>query len=103
MGAHWTRFLNQETAFFQGVEKISKAYDLPVVYLSIRRPSRGKFVAQYEMIADSPRSLADGEVVERFARRLEADIIAQPEIWLWTHRRWKATRPESTPLSPLSR
>ena len=32
-GSYWTRFLNQETAFFQGIEKMGRVYDLPVVYL----------------------------------------------------------------------
>ncbi|MCB0786185.1 MAG: hypothetical protein KDC02_18495, partial [Flavobacteriales bacterium] len=37
----------------------------------------------------------EGEITEIHTRRLEADIRRSPEIWLWTHRRWKHRRPVS--------
>ncbi|MCC7502608.1 MAG: hypothetical protein IT229_08775, partial [Flavobacteriales bacterium] len=36
---------------------------------------------------------ADGAISELHTRRLEQDIRRRPEIWLWTHRRWKHRRP----------
>jgi KDO2-lipid IV(A) lauroyltransferase len=35
-----------------------------------------------------------GEIIEKFARRLEKSIIAYPDQYLWSHRRWKHTKPE---------
>ncbi len=87
--AYWTTFLNQDTPVFWGTEKISKKLDYPVVYISIIKKSRGKYVMDAEVLVEEPKVMAEGEILEKFTRRLEEDIIAHPEIWLWSHRRWK--------------
>jgi len=28
-------------------------------------------------------------LTKRFAQELEKNILEQPELWLWTHNRWK--------------
>ncbi|WP_315818250.1 hypothetical protein [Paraflavitalea speifideaquila] len=38
-------------------------------------------------------NIQEGEITEAHTKRLEADIIENPETWLWTHRRWKHKRP----------
>jgi KDO2-lipid IV(A) lauroyltransferase len=101
--AYWTRFLNQETAVFRGVEKVAREHDFPVAYVSVRRPARGKYTVTLELLAENPRELREGEILERFIRKLEQDIREQPEIWLWTHRRWKSKRPDGVPMSEWSR
>ena len=53
----------------------------------------------YELLANVPfDELAPGEIIERFARRLEKSINAYPEQYLWSHRRWKHTKPEQLSL-----
>ncbi len=49
-----------------------------------------------ETLTDNLATTADGEITEMHTRRLERDIIAQPECWLWSHRRWKYKRPAAT-------
>jgi KDO2-lipid IV(A) lauroyltransferase len=39
--------------------------------------------------AEEPRDLPEGELTRRFVRFMEREIRQQPEIWLWSHRRWK--------------
>jgi KDO2-lipid IV(A) lauroyltransferase len=39
------------------------------------------------MLCENPAATADGEISEMHTRRLEKDILNQPEIWLWSHRR----------------
>ena len=36
-----------------------------------------------------PKNTQEGEISELHTKKLEKDIMAQPEIWLWSHRRWK--------------
>lgn len=91
--AYWTTFLNQETPVFKGTEVIAKKLNLPVVYASIKRVKRGYYEMFAEVLVDNPAATADGEISEIHTRRLEKDIIEQPEIWLWSHRRWKHRRP----------
>ena len=91
--AYWTNFLNQDTPVFWGTEIIAKKLNRPVVYLTIRKPKRGYDEMHAEMLIENPAQTTEGQVPEAHTRKLEKDIIAQPELWLWSHRRWKHKRP----------
>ena len=95
----WNSFLSQETAWYFGLEKWARQYDLPVVYGHIRKSKRGKYVTHYELVTDAPRTLPEGAVLQRCIDLLEQDIIETPHQWLWSHKRWKHSRPESMPLN----
>jgi len=90
--AYWTIFLNQDTPVFKGTEVIAKKLDLPVVYTRVRRVKRGYYEIDADILHNSPRNTVDGEITELHTKRLEQDIMLQPEIWLWSHRRWKHKR-----------
>jgi len=92
--AYWTTFLNQETPIFWGTEIIAKKLNYPVVFLSMKRTKRGFYELIPEILCENPKETTQGELSEMHTRRLEQDIINQPEIWLWSHRRWKHKRPE---------
>lgn len=92
-GAYWTTFLNQDTPIFWGTEKIARKLNYPVIYVSVRREKRGYYKIFAETLVADPASTAEGEISELHTRRLEIDIMAQPEIWLWSHRRWKHKKP----------
>ncbi len=99
--AYWTTFLNQETPVFWGTELISKKFNIPVVYMTIRRERRGKYKIFIEMLVEKPRSTRRGEISEAHTRKLERDILAQPELWLWSHRRWKYERLKTEVPEPV--
>ncbi|MAW21083.1 MAG: lipid A biosynthesis acyltransferase [Flavobacteriales bacterium] len=90
--AYWMSFLKQDTAVLFGVEKYSKEYNWPVVYVSISKVKRGYYEAEYSLITDQPTEQPYGKITEDFTKRLEQDIINQPEYWLWSHKRWKHKR-----------
>lgn len=94
-GAYWTTFLNQDTPIFKGTEKIARKLNYPVIYVSVQRQKRGHYEIFAETLVEEPARTAEGEISELHTRRLEQDISAQPEIWLWSHRRWKHKRPVS--------
>lgn len=89
--AYWTTFLNQQTPVFWGTERLAKKLSYPVVYMTIKRIKRGYYKIFTEMLFENPENTAEGEISEAHTRKLEKDILEQPEIWLWTHRRWKYT------------
>lgn len=93
--AYWTTFLNQETPIFWGTETIAKKLNYPIIYISIRQPKRGHYLMTPELLCENPASTTKGEISEMHTRRLEQDIIKQPSIWLWSHRRWKHKKSES--------
>ncbi len=87
--AHWSFILNQDTPFMNGPEKISKKFNYPIVYLSSRKIKRGYYEAHSRIIVEDPSTFKDGEITDLIAKCTENEIINQPEIWLWSHRRWK--------------
>jgi KDO2-lipid IV(A) lauroyltransferase len=88
----WITFLNQDTPFFQGIEKISRSLDMDVFFLDIRRTGRGRYCGHFTLITDSPRETADNEITVKYVRMLEEAIRNNPPNWLWSHRRWKHSR-----------
>jgi KDO2-lipid IV(A) lauroyltransferase len=38
--------------------------------------------------------MPDFEITDRYAQLLEEQIREEPELWLWTHNRWKRTKEE---------
>ena len=99
--AYWTMFLNQETPVFLGAERYAIQYDCPVIFLKVTRVKRGYFTVDAELVCETPSKMQAGEITEAHTRILEKKICTAPEYWLWTHRRWKRTRPADMPLHGL--
>jgi KDO2-lipid IV(A) lauroyltransferase len=91
---HWTRFLNQDTAFFVGADAIARILRAPVAFVEMRRVARGRYRMRVSMLTEPPYDRATGtQVIERYARALEIQIRASPADWLWIHRKWKYPKP----------
>ncbi len=90
--AYWVNFLGRNTAFLKGPERNAKKNNLPVFFIDIQRIKRGYYEVEFNLLAEDPSALAEGEITQRYAKRLEEQIIQHPENWLWTHRRWKLTK-----------
>ncbi len=90
---HWMTFLNQDTPVFYGAEKYAKKYNSPVVFGTITKVKRGFYELDYELLCENPQDTEQDEITEMNTKRLEKDIIGNPEFWLWTHKRWKHKRP----------
>jgi len=93
--AYWTTFLNQDTPIFKGTELIAKKMNVPIIYGCVKKVKRGYYQMYAETLVENPAATTDNEISELHTRRLEQDIIAMPESWLWSHRRWKYKRPVS--------
>ena len=90
----WMEFLNQDTPVLIGTEKIACKFDLPVISLRMRRVKRGYYEVDIKNLTDSPKQLEYGELTRMHTRMLEQYIREEPELWLWSHRRWKHKREE---------
>lgn len=91
---HWVPFLNHDTPVLTGAERISKATDEAVFYGDMERIRRGYYVCHLRLITDKPKELPDWEITNRYYEALEKTIRRQPELWLWSHKRWSRTREE---------
>jgi KDO2-lipid IV(A) lauroyltransferase len=86
---HVMTFLNQETRVAFGAEKYAKEYNYPVVYGKIDKLKRGYYSFEFSNVIENPMETIHGEITETITRLIEKDIQAQPEYWLWSHKRWK--------------
>lgn len=90
--SHWFRFLNQDSIFFDGGEKLARRFRLPVYFIRMERLRRGRYRMSFEQLYDGSEEVAENEITERYVRHLERMICERPELWMWSHRRWKHKR-----------
>ena len=89
ISGNWLRFLNQDTLVHIGPEKVAKMFNYPVVYIHIDKAKRGYYEITPTILFENPKETENFEITTAFFSRLEAEIKKKPEIWLWSHRRWK--------------
>lgn len=86
---HQFTFMNQPTAFFMGVEKMALRFNMPVYFVDIVKTERAHYRLDFEMLYDGVEQVEEYEITRRYVERLERMIREVPELWLWSHRRWK--------------
>jgi len=89
---YWTTFLNQDTAFITGFEKMARQTNMAVIYGDVKRVKRGHYIADLKLISSCPEKEDLYSVTGEYAKLMEATIVRDPSYWLWTHKRWKHKR-----------
>lgn len=82
-------FLNQETFFFSGMEKLARTGNVAVVYLHITQLSKGRYKISCRPICTESECTNEGEITRKYVELLAENINEEPYGWLWSHRRWK--------------
>lgn len=95
---YWMMFLNQETSVFPGPEKVSSRFKQAVVFIDIQKIRRGYYEVEFTKLFDDASQTKEFEVTKAHTKFLEEIIRKRPELWLWSHRRWKHHRPEHISL-----
>ncbi len=90
---YFTAFLNQPTAVFLGVEKLTKVRDCVVIFYRIDLVKRGYYTYTFVPLVENPAQTKPYEITEIHVKYLESLIKEKPEYWLWSHRRWKIKPP----------
>jgi KDO2-lipid IV(A) lauroyltransferase len=60
-----------------------------VVFAYIEKPRRGYYHATLTLGCRDACSLKEGQLTLEYVRFLENVIRRNPDMWLWSHRRWK--------------
>jgi len=89
---YWDIFLHQETPFYLGIEKIARKTGFPVFFMKVDKVARGYYEAEFILLEEEPAQTKPYEITRRHIRLLEEIIREKPELWLWSHRRWKHKR-----------
>jgi KDO2-lipid IV(A) lauroyltransferase len=87
--AYWIPFFGKPTPFLRGPEKAARRNDLPVVFCHFTKKKRGYYTGHAVLATLHPGSLPEGELTKMYAAYLQEVMTANPEMWLWSHRRWK--------------
>lgn len=88
--AYWLNFFGQPTPFVRAPERGARIADIPAVFVRFYKTRRGYYRAHLTIGSDHPANLPEGELTRRYARFLEDAIRKEPELYLWSHKRWKA-------------
>jgi KDO2-lipid IV(A) lauroyltransferase len=48
---------------------------------------------ELELICESPKGMAYGEITDKHTQLLEQQIVEKPNLWLWSHKKWKREIP----------
>lgn len=86
---HRVKFFGIDTPAHIGAHQIATRLRFGVIFLEMRRVSRGHYLAVPEKIYTPGEPVGQYEIIDRFFDRLEKQIRRDPSCWLWTHRRWK--------------
>lgn len=90
----WCNFMHRETAFFVGAEKIAQKTGATVLFPSFIKVRRGRYELQFQAVEKKWTKNGNFSIINGYAKLLEATISKYPELWLWSHRRWKLSPPQ---------
>jgi KDO2-lipid IV(A) lauroyltransferase len=90
--AEWIPFMHREAPFFRGPDQMPRRAKAAVLIGGIRRVKRGHYAFTLTRIADDASDLDAGVILREYVRNLERQLEAQPDNYLWSHRRWKHKR-----------
>ena len=84
-------FLEQLTFFIPGAEEIAKKVNAELVYLDVEKPSRGHYILTFKEMHPNAEDINTlYPLTKTFWRQMEQTIRRQPELWLWSHNRWRS-------------
>ena len=86
---HYTNFLGLHSGVSTGAEMLAKRFDMNVIFLKVTKIKRGFYEATFEMLSENATEAKDYEITDAYIGKVEKQILAAPEFYLWTHKRWK--------------
>ena len=89
---HWQKFMGVEVPVHTGAEMLSKKYDMNIIFLKVKKVSRGYYEASFEVLSENTQDVPNYQITDRFLELVEQQIYEAPEYYLWTHKRWKHRR-----------
>lgn len=81
-------FMHQPTLTMTGGAALAHKFGFAVVYMAFKKKGFGYKMSFREICPDASKFTPE-DIMNKFYSYLEEDINAQPENYLWTHKRWK--------------
>ncbi|MBL0181363.1 MAG: lysophospholipid acyltransferase family protein [Chitinophagaceae bacterium] len=87
--SYWLYFFNTPTAFVSGPEKNAILKKCPVVFGRAFKTGRGKYETSLTLVCKDASLLKRGELTLLYRDYIEDAIRRQPDMYLWSHKRFK--------------
>ena len=85
----WRTFLGQPSLFFGGIGGYAKKFKMMVYALDIEKVNPSHYTCNFIQLYDGEEDIPESEIMDRYVEAIERMIRRSPELWLWSHRRWK--------------
>lgn len=87
--AYWLNFFGKPTPFLKAPESGARRGNTPVLFSRFIKVKRGYYKIFFEMGEENPGSTKEGDMTKKYVEYLSNFMREYPEMWLWSHRRWK--------------
>ena len=86
---YWRTFMGVKVPMHTGAEMLAKKFDMAFVFWTSKRLKRGVYEIDFEIITETPNNYENYKLTDLFMEKVERNIKLYPEIYLWSHRRFK--------------
>lgn len=86
---YWLNFFNRPAPFISGPDKGARKNNTAVVFVKFVKLKRGFYHYETKLITENAAELPEGKLTLLYRDFLEETIRANPDNYLWSHRRWK--------------
>jgi KDO2-lipid IV(A) lauroyltransferase len=86
---YFVDFLGQSTCVQLGAERLANASGSVVLFLECQKKARFHYEYTFHSLGDEQTSAKPLSITQAYYNMLEKNIIASPNHWLWSHKRWK--------------
>jgi KDO2-lipid IV(A) lauroyltransferase len=85
----WFTFFGRPTPFLSKPAKSAIVNKCAVVFAFIHKKRRGYYEVVFTLVEEAAERTTEVELTRKFVRYMEGVIRNYPDMWLWSHRRWK--------------
>lgn len=82
-------FMHQPTLTMTGGAALAHKFGFAVVYMAFKKKENFGYKMSFREICPDASKFTPEDIMNKFYSYLEEDVNAQPENYLWTHKRWK--------------
>lgn len=82
-------FMHQPTLTMTGGAALAHKFGFAVVYMAFKKKEDFGYKMSFREICPDASKFTSEDIMNKFYSYLEEDVNAQPENYLWTHKRWK--------------
>lgn len=86
---YFVDFLGQSTCVQLGAERLATASGSVVLFLECQKKARFHYEYTFHSLGDEQASAEPMGITQAYYHMLEKNIMASPNHWLWSHKRWK--------------